>query len=247
MMQRLLKMFGTNAPIVAGDEFDHSGRMSTSSEDVLDLGGLGQRMQVGGACRRHRCSSRLARSRSVRALGCLECRPRSVTQSLPSLTTSSELPRGVDSVSRPQVVRLVALEHLEHHFRARCSERGDLTKILLTQSDLALFPCHDSIVDHRVDSQAAGAVPGRPMPTVPAQTRSWKATRPRRPEPVSRTALSDDLRRRLTPPTSVSTPEDCHTSPSTCDFKVAEAHGTPLVDRPTKTGCAPSSRQSPRT
>jgi hypothetical protein len=61
---------------------------------VLDLGGLGQRMHLGGSCRRHRCPSRLARSLSVCALRCLECRPRSVAQSLPSLTTSSRLPRG---------------------------------------------------------------------------------------------------------------------------------------------------------
>jgi hypothetical protein len=60
----------------------------------------------------------------------------------------SELPRGTDCVSGPQVVWLIALEYLEHRFRARCGERGDLTQILHTQSDLARFPCHDSIVDH---------------------------------------------------------------------------------------------------
>ncbi|MBT2401163.1 hypothetical protein [Streptomyces sp. ISL-100] len=37
------------------------------------------------------------------------------------------------------------------------------------------------------------------------------------------TALTDDLLRRLPPTTSVSTPEDRHASPLTCDFKLAEA------------------------
>lgn len=32
---------------------------------------------------------------------------------------------------------LIGLEYLEHHFRARRRERGDLTKVLLTQNDLA--------------------------------------------------------------------------------------------------------------
>lgn len=164
-MQRLLKVSGTNTPIVVGDEFARSGRVSASSENVLDLGRLGQRMQVGGACRSHRCPSRLARSRSVRALGCRECRPRSVAQSLPSLTTSSELPRGVDRVSRPQVVRLIALEHLEHRFRARCSERGDLTKILLAQNDPARFPCHDSILDHCAGQPGGWGGSGCSIPT----------------------------------------------------------------------------------
>lgn len=154
-MHRSLNVFGTNARIVASDEFGCSGRVSAGSENVLNLGGLGQRMQVGGACRRRRCPSCFARSRSVRALGCLEGRPRCVAQRRPSLTTPSELPRGTDSVSRPRVVRLIGLEYLEHHFRARRSERGDLTKVLLTQSNLALVPCHESILDH-CDGQQGG-------------------------------------------------------------------------------------------
>jgi hypothetical protein len=40
-MQRLLKVFGTDAPIVLGDEFGRSGRVSASSDNVLGLGGLG--------------------------------------------------------------------------------------------------------------------------------------------------------------------------------------------------------------
>lgn len=147
-MHRSLKLCGTHVPIVASDEFGRSGRVSACSENVLDLCGLGQRMQVGGACRRHRCQGCLARSRSVRTLGCLEGRPRCVAQSFTALTTPGELPRGTESVSRPRVVRLIGLEYLEHHLRARRSERGDLTKVLLAQNDLARLPCHGAIFDH---------------------------------------------------------------------------------------------------
>lgn len=143
-----LDVFGTNGWITAGSEFRCPGRVSGSSEDVLDLGGLGQRMQVGGACRGHRCPRCLARSISVRALGCLESCPRRVAQGLSSPTTPSELPRGTDGVPRPRVVRLIGLEYLQHHFRARRRERGDFTQVLHTQSDLALVCWHASIIVH---------------------------------------------------------------------------------------------------
>lgn len=49
-MHRSLNVFGTHAGIVARDQFGCSGRVSARSEYVLDLGGLGQRMQIGSAC-----------------------------------------------------------------------------------------------------------------------------------------------------------------------------------------------------
>lgn len=147
-MHRSLKVFGTNASVVASDEFGRSGRVSAGSEDVFDLGGLGQRMQIGGACRRHRCPRSLARSRSIRTLGCLEGRRRCVAQRLPALATPSEFPRGTDSVSGSRVIWLIGLEYLKSHLRARRCERGDLTKVLLAQNDLARFTCHEPIFDH---------------------------------------------------------------------------------------------------
>lgn len=144
-MRSLLHMFGADARIVSCAEFGCSGRVSSCSENVLDLGRLGQRMQVGGACRGHRRPSGLPRRLGVRALGRLEGCPRGVAQELPPLAAPGELPRGADGVSRPCVVRPIRLEHLEHRFRARRRERGDLTKVLFAQSDFALVTWHASI------------------------------------------------------------------------------------------------------
>jgi hypothetical protein len=166
-MHRLLKVFGTNGPIVTGDKLGRSGRISACSENMLDLGGLGQRMQVGGACRRHRRQRCFARSRSVRALGCLKRRPSCVAQKFPPLTTPSELPRSTNRVSSPRVVRLIGLEYLEYHLRAPRGKRGDLTKILLAQNDLARFPRHGSIFDHCARQQGGSAAPGRPCRPTP--------------------------------------------------------------------------------
>ncbi len=180
-MHRSLNVFDANARIVAGDEFGCSCRVSAGSENVLDLSVLRQGMQVGGACRRHRRPSCLSRSRGVRALGCLEGRPRCVTQRLPSLTAPGELPCGADGVSRPRVARLIGLEYLEHHFRARRSERGDLTKVLLAQSNLALVPCHRSILDHCEGQQGGRGLPGC-CRRRPSAGRPERAGRPRAPQ-----------------------------------------------------------------
>ena len=143
--------------------------LSACSENMVDLGGLGQRMQVGGTCRRHRCPRCLARSRSVRALGCLKRRPSCVAQRFPTLTTPSELPRRTNRVSRPRVVRLIGLEYLEYHLRTPRGKRGDRTKILLAQNDLARFPCHGSIFDTALDSKAAGRLRAAHADRLPMQ------------------------------------------------------------------------------
>jgi hypothetical protein len=188
-MHRLRNVLGTNRPIVTGDQLGRSGRVSACSENVLDLAGLSQRMQVGGASRRHRCPRCLARSRSIRALGCLKRRPSCVTQKFPTLTTASELPRGTNRVSRPRVVRLIGFEYLENDLRATRGKRGDLTKILHAQIDRIRFRCHGFIFDHCARPQRGDGDSGAPMRATyaggddyPPSTESTHETAPNREE-----------------------------------------------------------------
>ena len=57
----LLNVFSTNGSVVTGDKFGGPGRVRRRAENVLDLRGLCQRMQVRGAGRSHRRLRRLAR------------------------------------------------------------------------------------------------------------------------------------------------------------------------------------------
>jgi hypothetical protein len=159
----LFNVLGTNGRIVTGDKLGGAGRVSACSDNMFYLRGLGQRMQVGGACRRHRCPRCLARSRSVRVLGCLKRRPCCVAESFSTPATPSEFPRSNNRISRSRVVRLIGLEYLEYHLRAPGGKRGDLTEILRAQNDLAGFACHSSIFDHcaRPQPDAGAMIIGR--------------------------------------------------------------------------------------
>ena len=162
-MHRLLNEFGTNVPIVTGGKLGCPGRVSACSDDMFHLCGLGQRMQVGSACRRHRCPRCIARSRRVRALGSLKRRPSRVAQSLAALTASSELLRSTNRVSRPRVVRLIGLEYVEYRLRAPRCKCGHLTERLLAQSDPAGLPCHGFIFDQCVRLHLTADVERRSM------------------------------------------------------------------------------------
>ncbi|MFE3903775.1 hypothetical protein ACFXPY_26575 [Streptomyces sp. NPDC059153] len=63
--------------------------------------------------------------------------------------------------------------------------------------------------------------PHQPRPRYPLPAR------PARPHEPRSHPLTDDLLHRLPPTTSMSTPQDVHINPLTCNFKLAEAHATP--------------------
>ena len=104
-------------------------------DDVLDLGGSGQRVQVRGACRRHRARAPRGPPDGVGVARRLERRPRRVAQRLPALPIPCERPRRIDRVPGPRVVRLLGLEDLEHPLRTPRGERGDLAEVLGAQNE----------------------------------------------------------------------------------------------------------------
>jgi hypothetical protein len=65
--------------------------------------------------------------------------PPGVAQRVPALTALSERPCGVDRVARPRVGRLNALENLQDSLRALRCIAGDITKVLLAESNLSRF------------------------------------------------------------------------------------------------------------
>jgi hypothetical protein len=140
---------GTNRPIATGGKLRRTGRVSTCSHNVFHLSGLGQRVQVGGPGRGHRCPGCLARSRGVHALSRFERRPRGVAECSSTPATPGEFPRRNNCRSRSQVVRLISLEYLQDHFRTLGGKRSDALEILRAQNNRAGFACHGSIFDQR--------------------------------------------------------------------------------------------------
>jgi hypothetical protein len=64
---RLLDVLGTNVRVVVSDEFGRSRGVRRCPEDVLDLVGVSEWMQVGSGCRTHRRSRRIARGGAASA------------------------------------------------------------------------------------------------------------------------------------------------------------------------------------
>jgi hypothetical protein len=89
-----------------------------------------------------RAASRAAAVSAPRAAFCA-AHP-GVAQRFPALTASSERPCGVDRVARPRIGRLNALENLQDSLRALRGIAGDITKVLLAESNLSRFVRHGS-------------------------------------------------------------------------------------------------------
>jgi hypothetical protein len=140
----MLNVLGTNVAIVTSDKFGRSRCVGRCPENVLHLVGVGQWMQVRSGCRIHRCPRCSARGRGVCAPGGLVRRPPAVAQGYPALTASSERPGGVDRVARPGVSRLTALENFQDSLGALRGIAGDITKVLLAESNLSRFVRHGS-------------------------------------------------------------------------------------------------------
>lgn len=145
----LLNVISADTSIIARQEFGRSRRVGRCPQNVLHLVSVGQRMQVRGGCRTHRCSCCIARGRGVCGSGCLVRCPPGIAQRLPAFATSSEHPCGVDRVARTRVGRVCSLEDLQDLLRALSGIIGDLAKVLLAQNNLAGFVDHGCIFVHR--------------------------------------------------------------------------------------------------
>jgi hypothetical protein len=101
-----------DGPIVGGVELGRPGRMGRGPQDVLDLVGIGKRMEVRRAGRAQRCSGGLGGGRRVRVSGrSLGC-PRGIAQPPPTPAASGEHGCRLDRIARPRVGRMRSLEYL---------------------------------------------------------------------------------------------------------------------------------------